>query len=224
MDVSLNQSTYERLKKDIMMFSLKPGESVSASKIATRYNVSRTPAREALVRLQDEGMVDIFPQSKSVISKIRVERIEQEWFVRKSLEMGMVDSFFAGVTQNDISKMKACVKQLERLGSEPRVHETAYEYIQHDDEFHRITYLAAGKSLAADIIANTLPNYRRVRLLIDLENANKDRTISDHLKLIALTEKGDVEGYRAFLKDHLSHVIGDIQEMKRIYPDMFEEE
>ncbi|MCR4739083.1 MAG: GntR family transcriptional regulator [Lachnospiraceae bacterium] len=224
MDISLNQITYERLKKDIMTLALKPGEPVSASKIATRYGVSRTPAREALVRLQDEGMVDIYPQSKSEISKIKVGRIKQEWFVRKSLEMGMVDSFFEGVTEDDLNRMRECVKRLETLGMTPRDHESAYEYIQRDDEFHRITHLAAGKSLAADIISNTLPNYRRLRLLIDLENANKDRTINDHLKLVMFAEKGQKEEYRDFLKEHLSHIIKDMSDMKEQFPDMFEEE
>ena len=67
---SLNQQTYDLFRKDIMTFSLKPGESVSAAKIADRYHVSRTPAREALVKLETEGLVDIYPQSKSLISKI----------------------------------------------------------------------------------------------------------------------------------------------------------
>ena len=48
-DRSLNQQTYERFRKDIMTFALKPGDPVSAAKLAERYEVSRTPAREALV-------------------------------------------------------------------------------------------------------------------------------------------------------------------------------
>ena len=47
MEKSLNEDTYEKLKYDIMNFKLVPGDSISAQKIAVRYNVSRTPAREA---------------------------------------------------------------------------------------------------------------------------------------------------------------------------------
>ena len=49
MEKSLNEDTYEKLKYDIMNFKLVPGDSISAQKIAVRYNVSRTPAREAIV-------------------------------------------------------------------------------------------------------------------------------------------------------------------------------
>jgi len=82
MDKSLNQETYNRLKREILTFVLKPGESVSAAKLADRYQVSRTPVREELVKLETEGMVHIFPQSKTVISRINVHRVRQEWFIR----------------------------------------------------------------------------------------------------------------------------------------------
>lgn len=222
MDRSLNQITYDRFKKDIMTFALKPGEPVSASKIAERYGVSRTPAREALVRLQDEGMIDIFPQSKSMISKINEERIWQEWFVRKSLEIGMVEAFFKGVRAEDIVKMKECVERIKNLTLKPVSHETSFEYIRCDDEFHYLFHIAAGEKLAADIIRNSLPNYKRVRLLIDMENTNKDRTISDHETLIRLTEEGKVKEYGEFLEEHLSHIVKDIPAMREKYPSMFE--
>ncbi len=223
MELSLNQLTYEQLKKDIMTFSLKPGEPVSAQKVAERYEVSRTPAREAMVRLQDEGMIDIFPQSKSVISKIKADRVMQEWYVRKSLELGLVDEFFDRVTGKDIRDMERELQRLEDIGREPRDHETAYDYLQADDAFHSVTYRAAGEHLASAIIANSLPNYRRVRLLIDLDNIYKDRTVSDHKRLIGFVKKQDREGYRAMLKEHLGNVIADMEELHSQYPDMFEQ-
>ena len=54
MEKSLNEETYDKLKYDIMNFKLVPGDSISAQKIAVRYNVSRTPAREAIVKLEKE--------------------------------------------------------------------------------------------------------------------------------------------------------------------------
>ena len=57
MEKSLNEDTYEKLKYDIMNFKLVPGDSISAQKIAVRYNVSRTPAREAIVNLEKEGLL-----------------------------------------------------------------------------------------------------------------------------------------------------------------------
>ncbi|MCR5107435.1 MAG: GntR family transcriptional regulator [Lachnospiraceae bacterium] len=223
MDVSLNQQTYDRLKKDIMTFSLKPGEQVSASKIASRYGVSRTPAREALVRLQAEGLVDIYPQSKSMISRIKQKLIMQEWFVRKSLETGMVDDFFKGVTKEDLDLMRVCVNEQEKVGKEPRDHENSYIYLQKDDEFHQVIYRAAGKKLAARIIADMLPNYRRVRLLVDMDDVYKKRTVTDHMRLIKLVEENRKEEYRTLLSEHLGHIIDDMEYLKEKMPQIFEE-
>ncbi len=222
MDKSLNQQTYDRCKKDIMTFALKPGDPVSAAKLAERYNVSRTPAREALVRLNTEGLVDIFPQSKSMISKINVSRARQEWFIRKTLEIGMIDAFFENAAPADIEQMKAYAKQCESIGMQPRNHETSYEYIINDNKFHAVTYRVAGETLASELIESTMVHYSRVSLLADLDNDHKDRTVSEHEGLIRLAEAGDKEGYRKVLTLHLERVLGDIEQMCSQFPELFE--
>lgn len=224
MDISLNQQTYEQFKRDIMTFAFKPGELVSAQKVAEHYNVSRTPAREALVRLQDEGMVDIYPQSRSVISRIKTVRIRQEWFVRRSLELGMVDRFFDNVSEHDMMEMRKAALEMEKLGMEPRTHTTSYEYICCDDRFHAIMYRATGEGLAARIIENMLPNYRRMRILVDFEDANKDRTVNEHKHLVTLIERREKEAYREFLTMHLGHILSDVEKLRADFPDMFESE
>lgn len=222
MDKSLNQQTYDRCKKDIMMLALKPGDMVSAAKLAERYNVSRTPARETLVRLHAEGMVDIFPQSKSMISRINVARVRQEWFVRRTLELGMVDAFFARVQPEDIEQMRSYEAALEELGRQTRTHETSYEYLNADNRFHAVTYRVAGETLAAEVIATKMVNYNRVRLLIDLDNAYKDRTVSDHEGLMHAIELGDKELYRTRLTEHLQRIDQDIEDISAQFPNMFE--
>lgn len=222
MDKSLNQQTYDRCKKDIMTFALKPGEPVSAAKLAERYHVSRTPAREALVRLNTEGLVDIFPQSKSMISKIDLSRAKQEWFIRKTLEIGMADAFFERVQPADIEEMRAYAKRCESIGMQPRNHETSYEYLLNDNKFHAVTYRVAGEMLASEMIESTMVHYSRVRLLADLDNAHKDRTVSEHEGLIRLAAEGDKEGYRTMLEVHLGRVLGDIEQMCGQFPDLFE--
>ncbi len=118
--------------------------------------------------------------------------------------------------------MKECVERLRNLTLKPVSHEVSFEYICCDDVFHYLFHIAAGEKLAADIIRNSLPNYKRVRLLIDMDNTYKDRTISDHEELIRLAEEGKVKEYRVFLEDHLNHIVRDIPAMREKYPSMFE--
>lgn len=223
MNSSLNQLTYEYFKKDIMTFALKPGEPVSAAKIAERYNVSRTPAREALVKLETEGLVDIYPQSKSVISKIDIKRAKQEWFIRKTLELGMVDELFARVKQSDILKMRSFCRKMEEVAQSDKTNDSEYEYLRCDNEFHAMTYHVAGQDLAAETIANTMAHYNRIRLLSDLDSVHKDRTVSTHEQLIRYLEENDKESYRNLLGTHLGYITQDIIDMKEKNPDLFKE-
>ena len=221
MDNSLNQATYDRFKKDILSFELEPGDSVSAAKIADRYNVSRTPAREALVKLETEGLVDIFPQSKSLISKIDLDKAKQEWFIRRSLEIGMVEKVCRNITKKDINEMKKYNKEMLNFSKMDRSHENSYNYQMADNAFHAVTYRVSGEHLAATVISNTMAHYSRLRFLTDLDNYYQDRTVTGHEKLISLLENKDAEGYKNALVTHLGHIINDIEDLEKKYPDYF---
>ncbi|MBQ7582883.1 MAG: GntR family transcriptional regulator, partial [Lachnospiraceae bacterium] len=168
-----------------------------------------------------EGLVDIFPQSKSVISKIDVDRAKQEWFIRKTLELGMVDALFECVQKSDILRMRSFCKKMEEISEMPKNHDLAYEYLRCDNEFHAMTYHIAGQSLAAELIANTMTHYNRIRLLIDLDTYYKDRTVSTHEQMIRYVEEGKKEKYRELLGKHLGYITQDIEDMRQRNPELF---
>ena len=68
--------------------------------------VSRTPVREAFIRLQRDGLVDIYPQKETVVSRIDYTKVEQERFVRESLECANIDLLIGKCTRNDIAKLE----------------------------------------------------------------------------------------------------------------------
>lgn len=221
MSYSLNNKTYDNLKKDIMTLALMPGEPVSAAKIAERYDVSRTPAREALVKLETESLVDIYPQVGSEISRIDEDRAKQEWFVRRTLEMGVIDGLFEHVTGDDILKMRDYCHKMELVAGKLSDPDMTFEYLRCDNEFHAVTYHVAGQEVAATLVANSMAHYNRIRLLIDIESTNKDRTLATHEKLIQCIEKNDKEGYRTLLGKHIGYFEQDIVDLKARKPEMF---
>ena len=206
-----------------MTLALMPGEPVSAARIAERYNVSRTPAREALVKLETEALVDIYPQVGSVISKIDEQRARQEWFVRKTLEMGVIDGFFEKVSDEDIPKMREFCRMMEKVSDKLEDPHMTFEYLKCDNMFHSMAFLVAGQELASRIVGNTMTHYNRVRLLVDMENANMERTLSGHEKLIRCIEKGDKESYREILSRHIGNFEKDMDDLKNRKPEMFKE-
>ncbi|MBQ6129512.1 MAG: GntR family transcriptional regulator [Lachnospiraceae bacterium] len=220
---SLNDQTYNRLRRDIMTLALMPGEPVSAAKIAERYNVSRTPAREAIVRLEADALVDIYPQIGTEISKIDVGRAKQEWFVRRTLEMGVIDGMFENVSEADIPKMREYCHKMELVSDRLNDPDMTFEYLRCDNEFHAIAYYMAGQELAARIVATSMTHYNRVRLLVDMENANKDRTLATHAQLIRCIESKDKEAYRKLLWQHMGYFEKDIEVLREKRPELFNE-
>lgn len=222
MDKSLNHETYNRLKREIMTFTLKPGESVSAAKLAERYQVSRTPVREALVKLETEDLVHIYPQSKTIISKINIHRVKQEWFIRKTLELGMVDVFFKKFQEQDLELMKMYNNEIRRIMNESMGTEDEYDFHCFDNDFHGVAYMAAGEKLSAAVIYYMTAHYNRLRILIDSEEESKRRILTEHHHLMECIANREKEKYRDMLDMHLSHILNDMEDVRERYPDYFE--
>lgn len=217
MEISLNQNTYEQLKKDIMTLMLRPGDAISAAKIAERYQVSRTPAREAIVKLEKDGLVDIFPKSKTLISKINLDRAKQEWFVRRSLEISIVDDFMTGCTEETIDRLEQNLdvfsKSLYPIAS--------YEYYMLDQEFHNIIYEAAGQYWAEFIINSLITHYNRMRFIVGFTEEVRQKTYQEHQQIVAAAKNHDADLMRKTLDIHIQGTILKDMEMKQLFPKYF---
>lgn len=216
-ELTLNENTYERLKQDIMTFKLVPGDSISAAKIADRYHVSRTPAREAIVKLEREGLLVIYPQAKTLVSKIDLKRASQEWFVRSTMEVGMVSAFLRNCTDKTIALMK------DNLRSQMQTHMEvdAATYFHMDNEFHGIIYQTAEKELAMEIIETYMSHYNRIRFLTDLSAELRERTLKEHAAILEAAEERSEELMRALLKKHIRPISNEHIIMKEKYPEYF---
>src|SRR6202023_1854943 len=77
---------YSDLRTELVSLQRRPGEVISEAEIAVSYGVSRTPVREAILKLSDEGLLEIFPQSGIFVSRIPLAALPEAIIVRKALE------------------------------------------------------------------------------------------------------------------------------------------
>ena len=77
---------YSELRSELVSLQRRPGEVISEAGIALSYGVSRTPVREAILKLADEGLLEIFPQSGIFVSRIPVAALPEAIIIRKALE------------------------------------------------------------------------------------------------------------------------------------------
>ena len=212
-------AVYHALKKNIMSLQLKPGTAMSTQEIASKLNVSRTPVREAFIRLQRDGLVDIFPQKETLVSKIDFSKVAQERFIRESLECANVDLLIGKFTKHDLSIMELNIeKQLVAMrNKEHSLH------IELDNEFHSYMFKITNQELSWQIIENTSNHYARIRLLSVNDENIMHETILHHQKILSAIYDEDAEHAKMYIKTHLHQLEGQLQQILNTYPSYFDQ-
>lgn len=110
--------TYESLRDDILYFRRTPGEPLSENRLAAQFGISRTPVRDAIARLAGEGLVEVFPQRGSAVSRISSQRVRQFLFMREVLECAVVERAARDFTSSDADALARSIeKQRERFAA-----------------------------------------------------------------------------------------------------------
>ena len=131
---------YDALKKAIVALRLAPGASISENRLCRQIGVSRTPVRGALIRLVEDGLIDVFPQKGSFVAPIKLSAVRNNHFIRKALEIAVLGRAAEAWTPEVAARSRqVLMRQSEALadGDLERFHEL-------DEEFHRAFCSAAG--------------------------------------------------------------------------------
>ena len=217
---SIQTLVYEELKRNIMSMKLEPGQTMSTQEIATKLNVSRTPVREAFLRLQSEGLVEMIPQRETMVSKISLKRVEQEKFIRECLEMGVIRKFMVKSGCEVEENMAELIQLQKKCGEE----KDFVGFLEADDQFHKVLFDATGQEMAWETIASRNGHYNRLRILYVQRDTEMQESIEQHHKIATLLESGSREEAARALSSHVRRL--DIDEAGLIaqYPDYFESE
>ena len=217
---SIQTLVYEELKRNIMSMKLEPGQTMSTQEIATKLNVSRTPVREAFLRLQSEGLVEMIPQRETMVSKISLKRVEQEKFIRECLEMGVIRKFMDKSGCEVEENMAELIQLQKKCGEE----KDFVGFLEADDQFHKVLFDVTGQEMAWETIASRNGHYNRLRILYVQRDTAMQESIEQHHKIATLLESGSREEAARALSSHVRRL--DIDEAGLIaqYPDYFESE
>ena len=217
---SIQTLVYEELKRNIMSMKLEPGQTMSTQEIATKLNVSRTPVREAFLRLQSEGLVEMIPQRETMVSKISLKRVEQEKFIRECLEMGVIRKFMDKSGCEVEENMAELIQLQKKCGEE----KDFVGFLEADDQFHKLLFDVTVQEMAWEMIASRNGHYNRLRILYVQRDTAMQESSEQHHKIATLLESGSREEAARALSSHVRRL--DIDEAGLIaqYPDYFESE
>jgi DNA-binding GntR family transcriptional regulator len=215
--VTTAKAIFDRLYADILSLRLPPGTALQEKRIAEEFGVSRTPVREALLRLSEGGLVDIYPQSGTVVSRVSVGAIPEAVVVRKSLECTTVERATTIASAADIGKLQAIIarqKAYAVLGDTSSFHEQ-------DEAFHEAIAQIAGYPGIWTILKTVKVQIDRARRLTLPVLGRMDHVIGEHESILEAIAAHDVQQARERMLLHLSAVIPDVAELRSRYPDYF---
>ena len=101
---NVSETVYNILRRNIINLNLVPGSQISEKEISEKMNVSRTPVREAFIKLSKEALVSILPQKGTFVSKIDLSRVQEERFLRETIEFSVMENFINTYTEEEIGR------------------------------------------------------------------------------------------------------------------------
>ena len=205
---------FERLRARIVGMELVPGTVLPRAELAAAFGLSQTPVRDALMRLSEEGLVDIFPQHATVVSRIDIAAALQAHFLRRSLELEIV---YMLAQKPDPQLAARLQRHIARASEDVEVGAYA-AFIAADQAFHRAMHQAAGVTALWELEQRYSGHIDRLRRLHLPEAGKARRILEEHRLVCDAIAAGDVAAAQAALRRHLSGTLGQIDAICRKYP------
>jgi DNA-binding GntR family transcriptional regulator len=205
---------YAQLRAWIISGELRPGQVISEPKMALTFGVSRTPIREVFKRLQDEKLLDIFPQQGTVVSPIDIELVRTNQFIRETLELRTIDLAASLAGPANINQLKAQMLQQKEL-VKSRDHRA---FFAADDYFHESLIGIAGQPAVWTVIVDAKAQIDRVRHLSLEDPEWLKRIYLEHEAIVEAIAQHDRRGAVAAMQQHLTTVFAAIDNIALAHP------
>src|ERR1700722_5514965 len=204
---SLSAQIYELAREAIVSLWLKPGQAISEKEIASQLGVSRTPVREALMRLSDEGLIEVFRQSGTFVSPIKLHDVYEGLLIREALETAVVrqatrkfDRRFESRFEALLARQRQCAERDDYDG-----------FHALDEEFHRTISECSGTPRVWRLIISAKAQLDRVRRLGIRAPGQFQRILQQHESIVAGMKSGDEALAASALQEHLNAVFASIR-------------
>nr|WP_300093966.1 citrate lyase holo-[acyl-carrier protein] synthase [Sedimentibacter sp.] len=112
--ISMSEKVYQRIKSDILENKLKPGEKLIEENLANEFNVSRTPVREALKQLDQDGLITYYPRRGSVVSQISMKDAQELYEIREVLEGLAIRRICMEIDSHNIKILEEIITSMDK--------------------------------------------------------------------------------------------------------------
>jgi GntR family transcriptional regulator, rspAB operon transcriptional repressor len=216
---SARVQAYAALRMAIISAELAPGRQLSENELAARLGVSRTPIREALVRLRDERLVEIVPQLGTFVTRISTPAVADAQFIREALECACVRRSAELATEDDVAALEDNLRAQEHA----RDTDDFDAFYVLDDAFHQGLCDLSGHHAVWPVSQRARGHLNRVRRLSMPVPSYLAEMIEQHRRVVSAVADHDCDGAEALLRDHLRNVLKVVPRIRAEHPGFFEE-
>jgi len=208
---------YDELKKRIIFGRYRPGSTLEEKKICKEFRISRTPYREALMRLEAEGLVVIKPKTGVVVPPIDLNSLKDVFEMRTVLEAVAARMAFKRIQPHQLEALKKVAHRIKSLSPKSEI----FSYLELDAQFHSIIQNAQGNQVLKENLATLYNQCMRLWNSIEDQDLIKNLIISsvrDISKIydsftagdVAAVERGIKQHFATYLHTLIAHLIGGL--------------
>lgn len=210
---------YAGLRTRIISLELLPDTVLSRAEIGKEHDVSQSPVREAIQKLEQEGLVVSYPQSKTMVTKINVNHARETQFFRLSVELEVAKTL-AQRNDPDLLLPSSRVLRMQKLAGEDR---DISEFTALDRLFHMSLFQAAGVASLWHLISGRSGHIDRLRRLNLPDPGKISAVVQAHERILVAIGKRDFAETELRTREHLSGTLASLPAIMESYPEFFGE-
>ncbi|PSH57812.1 GntR family transcriptional regulator [Phyllobacterium endophyticum] len=215
--VTRKDQVYSILRQAIISSQLAPGEAIRKELVAAQLGVSRTPVSDAINRLADEGLVEIYPQTGTFVARLWLDKIETAQFVRVALETAAIRRTAERANPEALGRFRQNLED-QRKAANSRDFEQFYEL---DEALHDLICDAAGLVGLREIASKERSQIDRVRRLLLHYEARMVETLAEHEAIISAIADKDADRAAATMEAHIAQMGKMLLHLKIKRPELF---
>lgn len=192
------QDIYGVLREMILSFELYPGTRVTETELAEYFQVSRTPIREALLRLENEGHLTIRSKQGCFIRQIDIAELSEYYRVRTALEYAAVEDACNHMPSNEVERLIELWTPLKRP---KKIAANAME--ERDESFHITLALAGGNGILVKYLRDINDHIRVIRRVDFNDPERIQRTFQEHYQILQAILNRDAAKARILIRRHI---------------------
>lgn len=192
---------FRKLREAILVGAFQPGERLRERELVSRMGVSRTPIREALRKLELEGLITTVPYKGPTVTMPTPDSARQLYETRAALEGQAVALFTKRADGAAVDRLRVLIKESERA----LARRNPAGVLDANNAFHDAIASDCGNTLLQSLIMNLRDRIVLLRVESLSYPGRRSRSIAEHKAIVRLIERGDAAGARALVEEHIMH-------------------